>query len=132
MSEINFFIGKLLQRSLILSLTLFLGVITSCDFKHSIQHQLGFETTNNQNISKTTIEQDCGDSAVSSSSVQYRDKSTQSKDKNQLLFHHKSLDFKLLVKKFSCQPNTEDQSFNRKHCPLFILYKKRKVIASTV
>jgi len=114
---------------LILLLALFLGTVTSCDFKHSLQHQFGFETTGNQNISKTTVQQNCGHSNAEISQSFQSERTSQVKsdvqkshvklsnefifaDHTQQLFYRKS------------NPSTTTSS-----CPLFILYKKRKVLS---
>lgn len=114
---------------LILVLSLFLGTITSCDFKHSLQHQLGFETTSNQNISKTTINQSCShlNSAISKS-VQTEDLS-QVKNKVQELSNQLTAEF--IFADHTNQPflRKRQQSCFLEPCPLFILYKRRKVLS---
>lgn len=123
------FIGSSFKGFLILILALFLGTITSCDFKHSFQHQFGFETTGNQNISKTTVQQNCGHSNVEISQSFHAERISQVKGDVQKFHVHLANEFffadhtqRLFYRKSN--PSTTTSS-----CPLFILYKKRKVLS---
>lgn len=123
------FIGSSFKGCLILVLALFLGTITSCDFKHSFQHQFGFETTSNQNISKTTVQQNCGHSSTEISQSFHAERTSQVKDDEQKFHIQLAAEFffadhtqRLFYRNFNASTTTSS-------CPLFILYKKRKVLS---
>jgi hypothetical protein len=112
---------------LILVLTFFLGIVTSCDFKHSIQHQFGFEITSNQNISKTTLDENCGRSYEVLSESNSSENSSEIKSKrlkglNQTFFRS-NYSTECTSSFFSAYA----KQLNLKTYPLFILYKRRKV-----
>ena len=122
-------LGSSFKGFLVLVLALFLGTITSCDFKHSFQHQFGFETTGNQNISKTTVQQNCGHSSADISQSFRYERTSQVKNDVQKYHIQLATEFyssdqsqRLFYRK--CNPSTSTSS-----CPLFILYKKRKVLS---
>lgn len=125
----NTFIGSSFKGALILLLALFLGTVTSCDFKHSFQHQLGFETTGNQNISKTTVQQNCGHSSAEISQSLAAERSSQVKGNVQKGSIQLATEFVFADQTQRLFLRESNQSITTSRCPLFILYKKRKVLS---